>query len=277
MICWQNIFIVGMVGGLYNKRGKMREKAYAKINIFLKITGHKNGYHTLLSRFVKVTTIYDTISFIPQKCNSFTIDGCEGVLVEENTIYKSYLAIKKHLNNSSTIEDFFKNHKVIVKKNIPSGAGLGGGSSDAATFLRLLNRVCNLNIDTPTLAKIGSTVGADIPFFIYNYNSANVSGFGEVVEEFKEEPLNIELYTPNIHCNTALVYKTFKKHLLNKIDILSFKGWEKLNSKDILKEKDAIIVNDLYKASLIVYPELKKEEKKGWYFSGSGSTFFKIV
>ncbi len=255
----------------------MREKAYAKINIFLKITGHKNGYHTLLSRFVKVTTIYDTISFIPQKCNSFTIDGCEGVLVEENTIYKSYLAIKKHLNNSSTIEDFFKNHKVIVKKNIPSGAGLGGGSSDAATFLRLLNRVCNLNIDTPTLAKIGSTVGADIPFFIYNYNSANVSGFGEVVEEFKEEPLNIELYTPNIHCNTALVYKTFKKHLLNKIDILSFKGWEKLNSKDILKEKDAIIVNDLYKASLIVYPELKKEEKKGWYFSGSGSTFFKIV
>ncbi len=266
-----------MVGGLYNKRGKMEEKAYAKINVFLKITGHKNGYHTLLSRFVKVSTIYDTISFIPQKCSSFTIDGCEAVLVEENTIYKSYLAVKKHLNNSSNIEDFFRNYKVVVKKNIPSGAGLGGGSSDGATFLRLLNRVCSLNIDTPTLAKIGSTVGADIPFFVYNYNSANVSGFGEVVEEFKEEDLNIELYTPNIHCNTALVYKTFKVHLLNKIDISSFKDWEKLNSKDILKGKDAILVNDLYKASLIAYPKLKKEEKKGWYFSGSGSTFFKIV
>jgi 4-diphosphocytidyl-2-C-methyl-D-erythritol kinase len=255
----------------------MEERAYAKINIFLKITGHKNGYHTLLSRFVKVNTLYDTISFKPQKCDSFTIDGCGDVLVEENTIYRCYLALKEHIENPKTIEEFFKKHKVVVSKNIPTGAGLGGGSSDGATFLRLLNRVCRLNIESSTLAEVGSKVGADIPFFVYNYNSANVSGFGEIVEEFIEEPPEIELYTPNIHCNTALVYKTFKERLLDKIDISSFRDWERLNSREILKDKDALEVNDLYRASLIAYPELKKEARDGWYFSGSGSTFFRVV
>ena len=169
----------------------------------------------------------------------------------------------------------------MVEKNIPSGAGLGGGSSDAAAFMRLFNKVCKLGLDTPTLAKIGSTVGADIPFFVYNYNAANVSGFGEVVEEFKEKPLKVELYTPNIHCNTALVYKTFKQHLFDKIEPTSFKGWEKLSSKEVLEKVDAVMANDLYKASLIAYPELKEvfddaQTAKDWYFSGSGSTFFRI-
>jgi len=141
----------------------MTQKAHAKINTFLKITGHKDGYHTLLSRFVKVPHLYDVISFVPQECDSFTIEGCGDVPVESNTIYKSFLAMQKALNLET---DFFENHKIVVEKNIPSGAGLGGGSSDAAAFMRLFNEVCKLDIDTPTLAKIGSTVGADIPFFV---------------------------------------------------------------------------------------------------------------
>ena len=251
----------------------MTLKAHAKINTFLKITGHKNGYHTLLSRFVKVPHLYDVISFVPQQCENFTIEGCEGISVEENIIYKAYIAMQKELNIKT---DFFKRHKVVVQKNIPSGAGLGGGSSDAAAFMRLFNEVCKLNINTPTLAQIGSIIGADIPFFVYNYDAANVSGFGEIVEEFQDEALAIELFTPNIHCNTALVYKTFKKELLNKIDLTTFEGWEKLSSKKILHKVSATQANDLYKASLIAYPELLEAQPKGWYFSGSGSTFFKI-
>ena len=254
----------------------MEERAYAKINSFLKITGYRDGYHTILSRFIKVKTLYDIVSFIPQKCNSFTIEGCGDIKVEENSIYKSYIAIKEHIEDKSEIDNFFKNHKVVVVKNIPSGAGLGGGSSDGATFMRLLNRVCNLNIDTPTLSKIGSKVGADIPFFIYNYDSANVRGFGEIIEEFKEDRYNIELYTPNIHCNTALVYKTFKREFLDKIDLDSFKDWDKLTSKELLSHIDATMANDLYRASLIAYPKLQEVAKEGWYFSGSGSTFFKL-
>lgn len=255
----------------------MTIKAHAKINTFLKITGHKNGYHTLLSRFVKVPTLYDTISFVPANCDKFTIEGCGDVPIEVNTIYKVYLAINEHIKEKeSVIDDFFKHHKVVVEKNIPSGAGLGGGSSDAAAFMRLFNEVCNLKIDTPTLAKIGSTVGADIPFFVYDYDSANVSGFGEVVEKFDEEPLDIKLYTPHIHCDTAVVYKTFKKELLDKIEPTTFEGWEKLSSQEVLANIDAVMANDLYRASLIAYPQLAKEAQEGWYFSGSGSTFFQI-
>ena len=248
----------------------MTIKAHAKINTFLKITGHKDGYHTLMSRFIKVPHLYDTISFVAGEYKNFTIEGCGDVPVEQNTIYKAYRAM-----NIET--DFFKHHKVVVEKNIPSGAGLGGGSSDAAAFMRLFNQTCQLNIDTPTLANMGSTVGADIPFFIYDYEAANVSGFGEVVEEFKgEESFKIELYTPNIHCDTPLVYKTFKRELLDKIDVKRFKGWEKLSSKEVLEKVNAVMANDLYKASLIAYPELKEVTKEGWYFSGSGSTFFRL-
>jgi len=247
----------------------MTIKAYAKINTFLKITGHKDGYHTLMSRFIKVPHLYDTISFVAQECQTFTIEGCGDVPLEENTIYQAFQAMDIET-------DFFKYHKVVVEKNIPSGAGLGGGSSDGAAFMRLFNKVWKLNIDTPTLAEIGSTVGADIPFFIYNYDAANVSGFGEVVEEFSETPLEIELYTPDIHCDTALVYKTFKQNLFNDILPESFKGWEKLSSKKVLEKVNATEANDLYKASLIAYPKLADIAPKGWYFSGSGSTFFKI-
>ncbi|RLA68824.1 MAG: 4-(cytidine 5'-diphospho)-2-C-methyl-D-erythritol kinase, partial [Epsilonproteobacteria bacterium] len=71
-------------------------KAHAKVNIFLKITGHKDGYHTLLSRFVRVEDLYDTIKFVPCECETFTIEGCEGVPLESNTIYKAYKALNDH-------------------------------------------------------------------------------------------------------------------------------------------------------------------------------------
>ena len=247
----------------------MTIKAHAKINTFLKITGHQNGYHTLLSRFIKVPHLYDTISFVPEKCENFTIEGCGDVSVESNTIYKAYRAM-----NSDT--DFFKHHKVVVEKHIPTGAGLGGGSSDAGAFMRLFNEVCELGIDTPTLAKMGSTVGADIPFFVYDYDAANVSGFGDVVEEFQDEAFEIELFMPDIHCDTPLVYKTFKKYLFEDIEPTVFEEWEHLTTREVLSQVDALGANDLYRASLIAYPQLKEVSKEGWYFSGSGSTFFKI-
>jgi len=251
-------------------------KAHAKVNIFLKITGHKEGYHTLLSRFMRVEDLYDTIAFVPCECETFTIEGCEDIPLESNTIYKAYKALNDHTGDLDIL-NFFYNHKVVVTKRIPSQAGLGGGSSDAAAFMLLVKEVCNLLISTKDLAKLGSTIGADLPFFIYNYPSANVSGFGEIVEPFQEEPLSLELYTPDIGCDTAQVYKTFKEHLLSDIDPLSFIGWEKLDSRTLLEKiADPLKLNDLYRAALIAYPELEKSAKEGWFFSGSGSTFFRL-
>ena len=251
-------------------------KAHAKVNIFLKITGYKEGYHTLLSRFMRVENLYDTIEFIPCACESFTIEGCEDIPLKSNTIYKAYKALNDHTGDLDILNFFYK-HKVVVTKHIPSQAGLGGGSSDAAAFMRLVKEVCHLMLSTEALAKIGSTIGADLPFFIYNYPSANVSGFGEVVEAFEEEPLSLELYTPEIGCDTTVVYKTFKEHLLDDITLCSFLGWDRLDSKTLLENiADPVILNDLYAASLIAYPELEAIIKEGWFFSGSGSTFFKV-
>lgn len=251
-------------------------KAHAKVNIFLKITGHKEGYHTLLSRFVRVEDLYDTITFEPSECDTFTIEGCDDVPTKSNTIYKAYSALLER-SNSKALSHFFEKHKVVVTKHIPSQAGLGGGSSDAAAFMRLINKVCDLQIETEALAKIGSTIGADLPFFIYNYPSANVSGFGEKVEAFEEEPLSFELYTPEIGCDTTIVYQTFNKYLLQYISLASFFGWERLDSRTLLNiVPDPIALNDLYPAALVAYPKLEELDRKDWFFSGSGSTFFRL-
>ncbi|MFK5975549.1 MAG: 4-(cytidine 5'-diphospho)-2-C-methyl-D-erythritol kinase [Sulfurovum sp.] len=251
-------------------------KAHAKVNIFLKITGYKDGYHTLLSRFMRVENLYDTISFVPCECESFTIEGCDGVPLESNTIYKAYIALNDYTGDLDILNFFYK-HKVVVAKNIPSQAGLGGGSSDAGAFMRLVKEVCNLMISTEELAQIGSKIGADLPFFIYNYPSANVSGFGEVVEKFEEAPLDLEIYTPNIGCDTTVVYKTFKKELLDKITLCSFVGWDRLDSRTLLEMiNEPIILNDLYASAVIAYPQLKEEERDSWFFSGSGSSFFRV-
>lgn len=250
--------------------------AHAKVNIFLKITGHKDGYHTLLSRFMRAEDLYDTITFEPCECESFTIEGCEDIPLESNTIFKAYKALNAHTGDLDIL-NFFYHHKVVVTKRIPAQAGLGGGSSDAAAFMRLVKKTCNLLLSTEELAKIAATIGADLPFFIYNYPSANVSGFGEVVEPFEEAPLKLELYTPDIKCDTALVYKTFKEHFLSDIRLSSFIGWDQLTSRELLETiHDPLLLNDLYKAALIAYPNLSEVAKKGWFFSGSGSTFFKI-
>ena len=249
--------------------------AHAKVNIFLKITGHKDGYHTLLSRFMRVNNLYDTIEFVPCVCDRFTIEGCDEVKLEDNTIYKAYKALNEHTGDLDIL-NFFYAHKVVVTKRIPSQAGLGGGSSDGASFMRLVKEVCNLMVTTKELADIGSTIGADFPFFIYNYSSANVSGFGEIVEEFKEEPLSLDIFTPNIGCDTSKVYKRFKTDLLDNISLCSFIGWDKLDSRTILDTiNDPIMLNDLYASALIEYPKLKGLAPKGYFFSGSGSSFFK--
>jgi len=250
-------------------------KAYAKVNIFLKITAYKDGYHTLLSRFVRVDNLYDTIAFFPCECDSFTIEGCDDIPLESNTIYKAYKALNDHTGDLDIL-NFFYTHKVVVTKRIPSQAGLGGGSSDAAAFMRLVKEVCKLMISTEELAEIGSSIGADIPFFIYNYSSANVSGFGEIVAPFEEPPLKLELFTPDIGCDTAHVYKTFHKFLLRNVDPTSFFGWERMDSRTLLNLiADPIVLNDLFPAALATCSGLANVKKEGWFFSGSGSTFFK--
>lgn len=255
-------------------------KAYAKVNIFLKITGKRGQFHEIISRFMKLKNLYDELSFVLKKeldakANEFKIIGDFSCQTEQNTIYKAYFALKK-ATDSSSLENLMQTHAISVKKNIPSFAGLGGGSSDAATYLKMCNEVLDLGLSLNELAQIGLSVGADVPFFIYGYDSANVSGIGEVVEEFKEELLEIESYTPKVEISTPKVYTIYREDFYKPIDGFQTQKLKETPSKEILKTVSPSQANDLFEPALQGYKELKQYYKTGYHFSGSGSSFFKI-
>ena len=248
--------------------------AYAKVNIFLKITGYRDGYHTISSRFMKVSSLYDIVTFVPEMHDTFMIEGCNDIELNINTIYRAFVALEEATGNPD-LSYYFRYHKVVVQKNIPAQAGLGGGSSDAAAFMRLANHVCGLKLTPAQLAKIGSSIGSDIPFFIYDYSSANVSGFGEIVEPFEEQSLPLEIYTPPLGCSTSLVYSIFHDNFLpSSLSPTSFSEWEKVDSANLLRSYSPSDLNDLYPAARLACPALENHAPSGWFFSGSGSSFF---
>jgi len=255
-------------------------QAFAKVNIFLKITGLRGHYHEIISRFMKVSDLYDELSFVSKKdveakANEFKIIGDFSCQTQQNTIYKAYVSLKE-FTQSKALEKLMQTHAIKVKKNIPAFAGLGGGSSDAATYLKMCNEVLHLGLSHNELATIGLKVGADVPFFIYGYASANVSGIGEVVEKFDEELLRLEVYTPKVEISTPKVYNSYREHFFAPIDGFEVKKLKKMNSQDILKTMSAKEANDLFAPALKEYKELEQHYKDGYYFSGSGSSFFKV-
>lgn len=252
-----------------------RYHAPAKVNIFLKITGRRGEYHEILSRFMLVPKLFDTLHFFPKEEEAFVIGGEFDCTTEQNTIYKAYQALME-ATGSAALEKLMRTHGVAVEKHIPSFAGLGGGSSDAATYLRMCNEVLHLGLDSAELAAIGVKVGADVPFFVYGYASANVSGIGEIVVPYDEEPLAIETRTPKIEISTPAVYKRFREGFYKELSPERFEYFSKTDSATLLSELSADEANDLFEPALSLYPKLKEHYRHGWFFSGSGSSFFKI-
>ena len=249
-------------------------KAHAKINIFQKFTRSKDSHPIVLSRVIRVEDVYDTISFVPCKCDGFSIEGCDDIALKSNSIYQAYQKLCDYTADSD-IEDFFHEYKVVVTKRIPTCAGLAGASSDAASFLRLTKEVCNLVISTNELVNIGNDIRTDMAFFIYNYPSANVLEPTEVVEYVEKEALSIELCISDIKYNHALVYQTCKERTFDESSFSLYQDWEKLDSKSILKNTlNPVKLNDLYTSALLTYPELNQADKQTWFLSGS--TFFKL-
>lgn len=247
--------------------------AFAKVNIFLKITGKRGDYHTISSRFVRVNSLYDTLWFEEKENGEFEIKGEFNCPIKDNTIYKAYNALLEATKSTKLIT-WMQNHRVCVEKRIPSFAGLGGGSSDAATFLHMCNDTLDLGLSAYTLATIGLKVGADVPFFVYGYHSANVSGIGEIVEPFIESSLEFEIYTPDIAISTPAVYQYYRQHLYAPISEDESHYLQQTPSIKTLQNMSAIEANDLYSSALGCYPEL--HTKDGWFFSGSGSSFFRL-
>ena len=250
-------------------------KAYAKVNIFLKITGTRGVYHEIISRFMKVQDLYDELRFVAKDSAEFEIIGDFACQTQQNTIYKAYEALLK-ATSSESLKALMQKYAVEVNKSIPAFAGLGGGSSDAATYLKMCNEVLHLGLSQNELAQIGLEVGADVPFFIYDYNSANVSGIGEVVEEFDEELLEFEVFTPNVQISTPKVYQIYRECFFDPIDGFVVQELKSKSSLEVLQSMAADEANDLFKPALQEYKELKEHYRHGWHFSGSGSSFFKV-
>ena len=250
----------------------MEIKSFAKVNIFLKIVDKTPTHHILASRFAKVNSLFDTISFEKKDSNEFELYGNFDCDTTQNTIFKAYLELVK---NSPKAQDFFREFRICVEKKIPQFAGLGGGSSNAAAILSFVNKYLDLQIERSKLANMAKNIGADVPYFVYDYKSANVGGIGENVEEFLEDELSFEIITPDIKCDTKAVFKQFRES--GKIypkDLASILFAQ--TSKQIVANYEPLWANDLLAPASKLYPQLHEYLQDGWFFSGSGSSFFRI-
>jgi 4-diphosphocytidyl-2-C-methyl-D-erythritol kinase len=147
--------------------------APAKLNLFLHITGRRpDGYHELQSVFMLIDWC-DTLHFEKRPGGAISREDLTLALPAQDLITRAAHLLQSHTGCTDGVH-------IAVEKQIPAQAGMGGGSSDAATCLLALNRLWGLNLGLPTLEKLGLQLGADVPFFLRGHN-AWVEGVGEKI------------------------------------------------------------------------------------------------
>ena len=258
----------------------MRIRAPAKINLQLRVVGkRKDGYHLIDTIMVPVS-LYDQIE-ITRKHAPATVKNseivkvtCDHPAVPQGKKNLAYKAARMLLKNQEMREGVH----IHITKRIPVGAGLGGGSSDAAAILVGLNRLLDLNYSLRKLERIGLSLGADVPFFIRGV-PARARGIGERLTPIREFlRLWFVIAYPGFAVSTAWVYRNLhvkltKSRLDTSIICL-------LGSSDKVR---GFLVNDLETVTASRYPkiELLKEQLiragvTGAFMSGSGSSVFGV-
>ena len=173
--------------------------APAKINLFLHITGRRaNGYHTLQSVF-QLLDFYDTIHLKPTQTGKIKrVNDIANVPASQDLCVQAAIALQQATACNLGVD-------IAVEKRIPMGGGLGGGSSDAATVLIVLNHLWQTNLSREQLMQIGLTIGADVPVFIFGQN-AWAEGVGEQLSAIDLAPHYYVVLTPQVHVSTAQVF-----------------------------------------------------------------------
>ena len=243
-------------------------KSYAKINSFLKIVGTRGNYHEIVSRFVLRREIYDEIFF--EKAGGFALE-CDNENIENNIVLKAKFELEK-AGFKNELNEFFASHKIVIKKQIPLGAGLGGGSSNAATFLKMANEELNLKLTRENLMKIGANIGADVAFFASDFNAANISGIGEAISDFDDEVPEVEILTPSVFCSTPAVYGEFRANFMDSIDVNLAAKMREMTTAQLLERYENRKLNDLFAPCFKIYPQMDKF--KDFFLSGSGASVF---
>lgn len=240
----------------------------AKLNLFLHIVGRRADGHHLLQSAFQLIDWCDSLSLKLTPGNHIErINPIPGLPPEHDLVVRAAQLLKDFCNVSGGVE-------INLKKEIPMGAGLGGGSSDAATTLIGLNHLWQLNLDKDTLRMLGLKLGADVPFFIFGKN-AFVEGIGEQMHEIALDAQNFLVIFPNQAIATARIFQDpelTRDHAPITID--GFLASPLLNQS-----------NDCQAVAMRICPEVK--QALDWIslalpgsvpcMSGSGSSVFAVL
>ncbi|MDQ7091880.1 MAG: 4-(cytidine 5'-diphospho)-2-C-methyl-D-erythritol kinase [Methylococcales bacterium] len=173
--------------------------APAKINLMLRITGRRDdGYHSLQTVF-QLLDLCDWLTFHPLDEDKIYLKSpLEGVPEATDLTIRAAKLLKE-------VSGYQHGIGIDIEKNLPMGGGLGGGSSDAATTLLVLNKLWGLNFSITTLMKLGLQLGADVPVFIYGY-SAWAEGVGEELTQLIIPEQWVVIIKPDCHVNTGEIF-----------------------------------------------------------------------
>ena len=176
----------------------IRVPSPAKLNLFLHITGRRDdGYHELQTIF-QLIDLSDWLEFTQIDDLQISIDGLNSVDLEHNLIYKATQILKPYAQKITGLS-------ICVEKNIPMGAGRGGGSSNAATTLIVVNQLWQCGLSIEQLAKLGVKLGADVPIFVYGRN-AWAEGIGEQLTFIDLEQKKYIVLKPDCFISTQLLF-----------------------------------------------------------------------
>ncbi len=239
-------------------------KSYAKVNMFLSVRERlSSGYHKIDTIIQKIS-LYDEIYF--ELGSNYFVCTDSSLETEDNLILKAKRLIEEEVGRSLQVG-------IKLCKNIPHGAGLGGGSSNAAVTMRALNELFDLKISIDRLRSLASKIGMDVPFFISG-NLGLCTGMGEIVEV--REPLkldNILLFKKGGILPTGDVYSALREEDFSSKDI--YTAYDKLKDGDY-----SYMINDLEKGAFRVDCSIKDlknlVDAQKVMLSGSGNVFFAI-
>lgn len=243
--------------------------APAKLNLFLHITGRRpDGYHSLQTVF-QLLDWGDTLHFTRRSDGLVTRSSdISGVPPEQDLTVRAALLLKSHTGTQEGVD-------IAIEKRLPMGAGLGGGSSDAATTLLALNRLWKLALPREELQAIALKLGADVPFFVFGKN-AFAEGVGEALEVVQLPPRYFLVVTPRVHVPTAAIFS--EKSLTRDSKPLTIVDFLAQHSRNA-GWPDSFGRNDMQQVVVGKYAEVA--QVLGWFdnvaparMTGSGASVF---
>ncbi len=257
-----------------SKQRSVAANAPAKINLILDVLDERpDGFHDIHSLAIGVG-LYDRLTCSWPNPRGLTLRSSDPTLhTDDNLASRAALLVARTAGCETQV-------LIELAKKIPIGAGLGGGSSDAATALRLCNDLWGAGVSDFELSRIAAELGSDVPLF-FHLPSVEITGRGECVAPF---PLRwsgyVLLVFPRIHVSTAEVYEAWVKEDSEGTDSISFSTIQELKRADDLHDR---IRNQLEPAVFRVCPPVKELQDSivslgllPSRVSGSGSALFRL-